>query len=120
MRNKIDIKIIFILILAIGLILSLIFRPSKGIDIHKDELKQLELDNKILKNEYDSIKLDNENLNQEIQILIISIDSTESVLIDTEGRLNDLENEDSKVSDYVRDLDADGISRSLTEFLNKQ
>ena len=120
MKNKIDIKIIFILILAIALILSFVFRPSKVIDVHKDSFNKLKLDNIKLKNNNDSIKLVNKEISKEIEELIISIDSTNKVLVNTENRLNDLENEDGKVSDYVRGLDADGVAESITEYLNRR
>ncbi len=120
MKSKIDIKLIFIFVLAGALILSLIFRPSNEIDMHEDELKQLELSNQKLQNENDSIKLDNIKLNEEVQELIIDIDSTQAALADTEDRLNDIENDKGKVSGYVNTLDADGIAESLTEYLNRR
>ena len=46
-KKYLDIKTIFILILAAALILSFIFRPSKKIDNHKAEKELLEKQNNI-------------------------------------------------------------------------
>ena len=120
MKNKIDIKIIFILILAIALILSFVFRPSNKIDMHEDSFNKLELDNIKLKNNYDSVKLDNVKLKEEIRELIMNIDSTRAELFDTEYRLKELEDDKDEVSGHVSTLDADGIAESLTEYLNRR
>lgn len=120
MKSKLDIKTIFILVLAGALILSFIFRPSNDTDMYKDELKVLKLSNQKLINENDSIKLNNIKLNEEIQELIIDIDSTQAVLFDTEDRLKELEDGKGKVSGHVSNLDADGIAESLTDYLNRR
>lgn len=120
MKNKIDIKVIFIFVLAVLLILSFVFRPSKQIDTHEDELKQLQIENEELRKSNVDLKIINEGLNKEIAKLIIDIDSTQAILAITEDKIKDLEDDKSKVGDYVSTLDADGISESLTEYLNKR
>lgn len=120
LKDKIDIKVIFILVLAGALILSFIFRPSKEIDNHEDELKQLEAENKSLKTANENLLEINEGLNFKINGLIRDIDSTQAALANTEDKLNDLENDKGKVSGYVSTLDADGIAESLTEYLDRR
>ena len=119
-KGKIDIKVIFILILAVLLILSYIFRPSKGIDMYEDEINALREENERLTLSNDSIKLLNNQLDIEIKKLSELIDSTQSKLSDNEVKIKDLENGKGKVSGYVKTLNADGIAKSLTEYLNKR
>lgn len=117
---KIGTKEIIIIVLAGALVLSFIFRPSKEIDYYEDEIKNLKQQNELLFNSNDSLKSRNVVLSQEIKDILITIDSTEAKLADTEIKLNHLENEKDKVSDRVRVLNADGIAESLSDYLNKK
>lgn len=119
-KGKIDIKVIFILILAGLLILSYIFRPTKGIDMYEDEINTLREENERLLLSNDSIKSLNNELDNEIKKLSEVIDSTQSKLSDNEEKIKDLENGKGKVSGYVKTLNADGITKSLTEYLDKR
>lgn len=120
LKGKLDIKTIFILILGGALILSLIFRPTKEIDTYEDEINQLKEENKELLINNDNLKIANIELNKEIQELLLSIDSMGVELEKNNNRIKDLEDEKSKVSDYVDGLNADGVARSLTEYLNRR
>jgi len=119
-KGKIDIKVIFIIILAVALILSFIFRPSKYIDNHEDEIELLNKENERLFNVNDSLQLENLKLNEEIEQLIVSIDSTKVLLDENKDKIKDLENDKSKVSTYVDRLNVDGVTSSLSEYLNKR
>ena len=119
-KGKIDIKVIFIIILAVALILIFIFRPSKYIDNHEDEIELLNKENERLFNVNDSLQLENLKLNEEIEQLIVSIDSTKVLLDENKDKIKDLENDKSKVSTYVDRLNVDGVTSSLSEYLNKR
>jgi len=119
-KGKIDIKVIFIIILAVALILSFIFRPSKNIDNHEDEIELLNKENERLFSVNDSLQLENLKLNKEIEQLIVSIDSTKVLLDENKDKIKDLENGKSKVSTYVDRLNVDGVTSSLSEYLNKR
>jgi peptidoglycan hydrolase CwlO-like protein len=119
-KGKIDIKVIFILILAGLLILSYVFRPTKGIDMYEDEINALREENERLLLSNDSIKSLNNELDNEIKKLSEVIDSTQNKLSDNEEKIKDLENGKGKVSGYVKTLNADGIAKSLTEYLDKR
>lgn len=118
-KGKIDTKVIFILILAAALILSLIFRPAKKIDMYTDQIKQLHEQNDSLLLNNDSLKLVNSKLDKEIKKILIVIDSTQAKLDQTNKKIKDLENGKGKVSSYVNGLNADGVARSLSEYLDK-
>jgi len=119
-KNNIDIKTIFIIVLGAGLVLSFIFRPSKSIDTYEDEISLLKKQNKNLSSNNDSLKSINIELSIEIQNILTNIDSTEAKLADNEGKINDLEDDKSKVSGYVRNLNADGVAESLNEYFERK
>ena len=119
LKGKIDIKIIFIFILATLLVLSFMFRSSKPIDDYEDRINQLKEQNDSLLSNNDSLKLVNNNLDVEIQKLLKDIDSTQAKLDETNNRIIDLENGKNKVSGHVNKLNADGIANSLSDYLNR-
>lgn len=120
MFKKLDIKSIFIIVLSVALLLSLWFRYSKPIDKHEDEIERLHKENKELLSINDSLKLSNIKINEEIKELLVDIIETQEKLDKTNNRINDLENGKNKVSSRIKLLDADGIAKSLTEYLNKK
>lgn len=119
-KDKIDIKVLFILILAGALVLSFIFRPSKEIDTYENEIKNLQEENSKLLNNNDSLELVNLRLNQINDSLLTSIDSTEAMIAEKDKEINDLENAKGKVSDIVRNLDADGVAKSLSNYVSNR
>jgi len=118
-EGRIDIKVIFIFCLAIALILSFIFRPSKGIDMYKDEIKQLHKQNDSLLKNNDSLKMLNVKLDKQINQILHEIYITQVNLDKTNDKIKNLENGKGKVSSYVNNLNADGVAKSLTEYLNR-
>jgi chromosome segregation ATPase len=117
---KLGNKEILIIVLGAALVLSLIFRPAKKIDYYEDEINSLKQQNELLYNSNDSLKSQNSELTKEIRDILITIDSTEAKLADTEIKLNNLENGKGKVSDRVRVLNADGVAGELSDYLNKK
>jgi len=119
-KGKIDIKVIFILVLAAALILSFIFRPSNNGENYEDEIKVLQEENGQLLSDNDSLTLANGELDAEIEMYLVEIDSTNVLLDENNDKIKDLEDGKDKVSGYVSGLNADGISESLTDYLNRQ
>lgn len=115
-----DTKNLFIILLAVGLILSFIFRPSKGIDLYEKEINILKSENKTLILNNDTLLILNNSLSLEIQELINNIDSTQAKLNKTKTKIKDLENEKVKVSTYVNTLNADEVASELSNYLNKR
>jgi len=115
----INIKEIIIIVLGVALGLSLIFRPSKDIDVYEGKINDLKKQNKLLLNTNDSLMSENVILSQEITEILIKVDSNEVKIAITETKLNNLKNGKDNVNDWVRILDADGIASELTNYLNK-
>ena len=88
---NIDLKTIFILILGGALVLSLLFRPSVPIEEYENEINILKKKNKELLISNDSIVALNKKLEEEIQQILFTIDSTEALLRNTEIKLKELE-----------------------------
>jgi peptidoglycan hydrolase CwlO-like protein len=120
MKEKFDIKVIFILVLAGALILSFIFRPSKELDTYEDEINLLKQENEQLLNNNDSLKIANQKLGEEITYLLENIDSTQAQIAIKDKEIDSLEHAKGKVSDRVRNLNANGVAESLTEYLNSR
>ncbi len=120
MKEKFDIKVIFILVLAGALILSFIFRPSKELDTYEDEINLLKQENEQLLNNNDSLKIVNQKLGEEITYLLENIDSTQAQIAIKDKEIDSLEHAKGKVSDRVRNLNANGVAESLTEYLNSR
>ena len=59
LKGKLDIKMIFILVLGAALLLSWLFRPAKKIDMYEDELKVLK---ELLKDDDNALKLFNDEI----------------------------------------------------------
>ena len=120
MNVKIDIKVIFILILAVSLILSFIFRPTIPIDTYEEEINSLKQQNKELMISNDSINKLNKKLEEEIKEILFTIDSTEALLRSTENKLKELEGRRNEVSNIVDNLNSDGVTQSISDYLKRR
>ena len=117
---KIDIKLIFIFILAIALILTNILRPSKPIETYENEINALKKVNKELLISNDSIAGLNKKLEKEIQQILFTIDSTKALLKNRENKIKELEKQRDEISDIVDDLNSDGVTKSISDYLKRR
>lgn len=120
LQGKLDIKMVIILILAGVVILSFIFRPSKPIEMYEDEISLLKEKNEQLSQSNDSLELANNQLDKEIEGYLIEIDSTQVLLDENNEKIIELEDGKNKVSGYVNSLNADGVTESLSDYLNRR
>ena len=117
---KIDIKLIFIFILAIALILTIIFRPSIPIETYESEINTLKQVNKELLISNDSITGINKKLEEEIRQILFTIDSTEALLRNSENKIKELEEQRDEISDIVDNLNSDGVTQSISDYLKRR
>ena len=120
LKVKIDTKTIFILVLATALILTIIFRPTKPIETYENEINMLKEQNKELMLSNDSIISLNLQLEKEIKEILFTIDSTQALLRNTEKKLKKLEERRNEVSNIVDNLNSDGITESLSNYLKRR
>tara|TARA_R100001163_G_scaffold65811_1_gene65151 strand:+ start:2382 stop:2762 length:381 start_codon:yes stop_codon:yes gene_type:complete len=115
-----DIKTIFILVLAVALILSFLFRPTVPIETYETEINTLKEQNKRLLLSNDSINKINQKLQDEITVILYAIDSTKVILKETEEKLTELENKRNEVSTIVNNMDSDAITNSFSDYLKRR
>jgi len=117
---QIDLKSILILVLGVALVLSFIFRPSVPIEEYENEITLLKKQNKELLLSNDSIVELNKKLEVEIQQILFTIDSTEALLRNTELKLKELEEKRDEISDIVDNLNSDGVTESISDYLKRR
>lgn len=119
-KKYLDIKTIFILVLAVALILSFVFRPSKQIDNHKAEKELLEQQNKALRHSNDSISNVNKVIENYRKLIADSLVMTKKELLKSDNRIKDLEKRRNEIPNKVRNLNADGVADEISNYLNSK
>jgi|14BtaG_2_1085337.scaffolds.fasta_scaffold44878_2 hypothetical protein len=119
-KGKIDIKVLFILVLAGALIFNFIFNDSTNIDEYKEKIKVLQNENSKLLNNKDSLELVNFKLNKVNDSLMFTVDSTKLKIAQKDDQIKDLQNAKDKVSDIISNLNADGVASTLSEYLSRK
>lgn len=115
-----NIQLVFIIILAATLILSLLFRPSIPIDVYEDEIKALKDQNTHLLLSNDSINNINNKLQEEVNTILYAIDSTKVILKETETKLEDLEKKRNEIPNIISHMDSDDITNSISNYLKRR
>ena len=115
-----NIQLVFIIILAVALILSFLFRPSIPIDIYEDEINLLKKQNKELRLSNDSLTSANIKLQNEINIILYAIDSTEVILKKTETKLADLEKKRNEIPSIINNMDSDDVTNNISDYLKRR
>ena len=115
-----NIQLVFIVILAVALILSLLSKPSTPIDTYEDEINLLKKQNKELRLSNDSLSLANSKLQNEINIILYAIDSTEVILKETETKLADLEKKRNEIPSIINNMDSDDVTNNISDYLKRR
>ena len=115
-----NIQLVFIIILAVALILSILSRPSPTIDTYEDEINILKKHNKELRLSNDSLISANGELQKEIYIILHVIDSIEVVLREIEIELAELEKRRNEIPNIISNMDSDDIINNLADYLKRR
>lgn len=115
-----NIQLVFIIILAIALILSFLFRPSKPINTYESEINQLQTINKELRLSNDSLTSANNKLQKEINTILYAIDSTKVILRKTEDKLAELEKKRNEIPNIINNMDSDDITINISDYLQRR
>lgn len=115
-----NIQLIFIIILAIALVLSLLFRPTKSIDLYEDEIQALKNKNEQLLLSNDSIHQINNKLQEEINTILYAIDSTKVILKETENKLAELEKKRNEIPNIISNMHSDDITNNISDYLKRR
>lgn len=115
-----NIQLIFIIILAIALIISLLFRPQIPINNYEGEIKALKKQNTHLLLSNDSINNINNRLQKEVNTILYSIDSTEVILRETETKLVKLIKRRNEIPSIISNMDSDDITNGISDYLKRR
>ena len=115
-----NIQLVFIIILAVALILSILSKPSTPIDTYEDEINLLKKQNKELRLSNDSLSLTNSKLQNEINIILYAIDSTEVILKETETKLAALEKKRNEIPSIINNMDSDDVTNNISDYLKRR
>jgi|TARA_R110001592_G_scaffold42763_7_gene138861 chromosome segregation ATPase len=115
-----NIQLVFIIILAVALILSILSKPSTPIDTYEDEINLLKKQNKELRLSNDSLSLANSKLQNEINIILYAIDSTEVILKETETKLAALEKKRNEIPSIINNMDSDDVTNNISDYLKRR
>ena len=116
--KKIDYKIVLILILAVGLVLSFFVGHKIGIDYHKDDIKALHAQNDSLSKDVVRIVKIIEDLTIKIDSIAEKITINNQAISETQSQLEVLNNKKNEVYNTVNHMSATDVSKSLDSFLN--
>tara|TARA_Y100000389_G_scaffold24964_2_gene21682 strand:+ start:964 stop:1347 length:384 start_codon:yes stop_codon:yes gene_type:complete len=115
-----NIQLVFIIILVVALILSLLFRPQTPINTYEDEINDLRNQNTLLLLSNDSINNINNKLQEEINTILYTIDSTKIILEETEIKLADLEKKRNEIPNIISHMDSDDITNNISDYLKRR
>ncbi len=115
-----NIQLIFIIILAVVLVLVLLFRPQTPINTYEDEINDLRNQNTLLLLSNDSINNINNKLQEEINTILYTIDSTKIILEETETKLADLEKKRNEIPNIISHMDSDDITNNISDYLKRR
>ncbi len=117
---KFDIKIVFILILAITLLLTLLFRPSKEVDTHREKILMLETKNKKLMEYNDSLTTVNMGLEKDVVILEENVNEIVIELESSVVEIEKLKRKRNEIPTNVIIMDANDVTSNITEYLKRR
>jgi uncharacterized protein YaaN involved in tellurite resistance len=115
-----DIKTIFILILGVSVILLLLFRPSKEINTHEDEILLLKNRNKMLLQTNDSISSINVKLIEDVIILEEDVEVINIKLEDSSREIKKLKKKKNEIPSNVIIMDANDVTSNIADYLERR
>ena len=118
-KSKIDIKTIFILVLGAAVIL-LLFRPSKGINTHEEEILILKTQNKVLIQDNDNISTINIKLMEDVVILEEDVEEINVKLKDSNKEIEKLKKKKNEISSNVIIMDANDVTNNIADYLERR
>ena len=119
-KSKIDIKTIFILVLGAAVILLLLFRPTKEINTHEEEILMLENQNKILLQDNDSLSSINNKLIEDVVILEEDVEEINIKLEDSSKEIDKLKKKKNEIPSNVIIMDANDVTYNIADYLERR
>jgi hypothetical protein len=118
--KKLDIKDIFIIILAICLIINIILRQKNKIDYKVDDIEKLNKKNELLTSQNDSLAKVNNTIDVTLKELTKIISVKDSMLYQNTVEIQKLKNKRNEIPKYINTLDGNGVAKSFSDYLNSK
>jgi len=118
--KKLDIKDIFIIILAICLIINIILRQKNKIDYKVDDIEKLNKKNELLTSQNDSLAKVNNTIDVTLKELTKIISVKDSMLYQNTVEIQKLKNKRNEIPIYINTLDGNGVAKSFSDYLNSK
>jgi len=119
-KFDIDIKTIFILVLGVAVILLLLFRPSKVINTHEEEMLILKNQNIILLQNNDSLSSINNKLIEDVVILEEGVDEINIKLENSTKEIEKLKKKKNEIPANVIIMDANDVTYNIADYLERR
>ena len=119
-KTDIDIKTIFILVLGVAVILLLLFRPSKDINTHEEEILILRNQNIVLLQNNDSLSTINDKLIEYLIILEEGVEEINVKLKESSKEIDELKKKKNEILSDVIIMDANDVTNNIADYLKRR
>ena len=119
-KTDIDIKTIFILVLGVAVILLLLFRPSKDINTHEEEILILRNQNIVLLQNNDSLSTINDKLIEDVIILEEGVEEINVKLKESSKEIDELKKKKNEILSGVIIMDANDVTNNIADYLKRR
>ena len=119
-KTDIDIKTIFILVLGVAVILLLLFRPSKDINTHEEEILILRNQNIVLLQNNDSLSTINDKLIEDVIILEEGVEEINVKLKESSKEIDKLKKKKNEILSDVIIMDANDVTNNIADYLKRR
>ena len=120
-KEDIDLKWIFIFILGGILIFKTFFGGNnEPIDNQQEEVDRLTNENLLLQDNYDSLGLVIDSVNERIIVIDADLVATKDELNKKNNEIDELKERRYEISNYVKSLHADSIAPVFTNYLQRR
>jgi hypothetical protein len=117
--KKIDIKLVFILVLSLALIISFFVGQKNKIDYRKDEIEVLHAKNNELLKKNDSLAIVNQTLDKKIAKIDSIIKVNDIKISEKQSQIETLKRRKNEIPSHVNVLSANGVASSLSKYIER-
>ena len=114
------VKNVIMIVMGLFLIILVVFKTSPSIDSNKNEIKTLEIQNKMLRNSFDSLSKENIKLDSLILVNQQVIDKKEILISEANHLIDRLNKRRINVAETTLTMTADEVSQNFTKYLKSK
>ena len=106
--------------MGVAIILLLLFRPTKEIKTHEEEILMLENQNKLLLQDNDSLSFINIKLIEDVIIIEEDVEEINIKLEDSSKEIEKLKKKKNEIPSNVIIMDANSVTNNLADYLRRR